>query len=110
MPARLCSAATARRSRCRASSRARTGGARSASSINGPQLCPTGSSAKPRPTHFPYGKWVGRGFAELPVGHSWGPLIDEALLAPPVLARDEALQRLLLAVAAEHNRAGISDH
>jgi uncharacterized protein DUF4037 len=58
----------------------------------------------------PYGKWVGRGFAELPVGHSWGPLIDEALLAPPVLARDEALQRLLLAVAAEHNRAGISDH
>lgn len=57
----------------------------------------------------PYAKWLGRGFAALPVGDSLGPLIDEALLAPPGPRPNGPLQRVLLGLAAAHNELRVSE-
>ena len=59
--------------------------------------------------HRPYAKSLGRGFAELPVGDSLVPLIDEALLAPPDIRPDGPLQQVLLRLATAHNELRISE-
>jgi hypothetical protein len=57
----------------------------------------------------PYDKWFGRAFTELEADKTLGPLIDDALAAPPLPSATSALSRALLSLADRHNQLAISE-
>jgi hypothetical protein len=57
----------------------------------------------------PYAKWFGRGFRDLPISTTIGPLIDSALSEPPGLHSDGPLQQALLHLGEHHNALRISE-
>lgn len=58
--------------------------------------------------YWPYDKWFGRGFADLPSSHTLGPLIDTALTEPPIIQQNGPLQQALLHLAERHDSLSIS--
>lgn len=58
--------------------------------------------------YAPYSKWLGTGFARLPIAGSLAPLLNQALLAQEWTGRQDALASAYLELARRQNAAGIA--
>ncbi|MDQ3146715.1 MAG: DUF4037 domain-containing protein [Actinomycetota bacterium] len=59
--------------------------------------------------YAPYGKWLGRAFAELDAGAEVGPALEQALATDDHVGREEGLTAAYQAVATRHNALGVTD-
>jgi hypothetical protein len=57
-------------------------------------------------TYWPYPKWFGTAFAELPVAARLRPVLDRVVAAPDFPAREEALAEAYVIVGSVHNATG----